>query len=307
MNDTRETVVVKHNEGGAGAFFGHPFRVIVPSNSVGEGCSVIEISLGERLAFPELSLPSELGVYVQSGSLLLQAGCQSLTIPPGEFVHLAAETAVRMTGGEEGCELLLLAFPGGLDHFLLSAGGPPAPKQAATAAEVAVPFSIKCPPNSILFEATSVLAMPPTGEICAFSLGGCLYRSLVDLRHPGFFLFFVSVFPGGQLPAMSGPSDRFFYGVGGTIELKSPSPTAGGRRITVGDTALVAAGVPSGFAHGGGDEVAEFLVGGVSSDFAALLTRAGIPRSWDDQSAPGQDGESLAKILSQTDWKLCGA
>jgi len=304
---TSEEMVVVDQEGVAsGSFCGSPFSVLLPSSWGSGGCSVLRLSLAAGQHFPDIALASELGIYVLSGNFSVQAGCNPTALSTGGFVHVAADVATRMAGGEGGCEILLLAFPGGLDAFFMAGSDGPPAKRMAIAAEAAVPHGIQFPPNGILFDAVPIMAVPPVGEDIAFSLKGCVYRPLIDPLHSGFSLLLVTVFPGGELPSMWGAADRFLHGISGSVELSPSDCAARGRRIVAGETALMVAGVPGGFIHDGGEGVAECLLGIVPSDLGRLLVAAGHARGWDDQSTPEikEDNGGLAESLTRGKWQL---
>jgi quercetin dioxygenase-like cupin family protein len=231
MTARREPRIVPPGQGKWLCWLGHPTEYLARGEDTDESYALSWNQIPSGLAAPPHRHSFHEGFYILKGEITFAAGNQTVVVPAGGFLNVAADVGHwPRSSASEDTEVLVLSAPSGFDRFQFEAGDPVAdasgPFEPATPAHVermkavASKYGIDLNPPKELFKQPPRLRLTQPGEGQVIALVGDLYRFLAisDDTDGSYAIWEALVSPGGGPPPhVHSREDEGFYVLKGQI------------------------------------------------------------------------------------------
>jgi quercetin dioxygenase-like cupin family protein len=124
-----EPVVVRKGEGEVRWWFGQLAELKATAADTGGQLTIVEVTAPPGLEVPlHLHRRDDEGFWILEGKVTLEVGDATIQASAGDYVFGPRDIPHRFTVGDDGCRMLFIMVPGGLED-LVRATSEPAPRR----------------------------------------------------------------------------------------------------------------------------------------------------------------------------------
>jgi mannose-6-phosphate isomerase-like protein (cupin superfamily) len=121
----QEALAVASGQGEARWWFGMLAEIKATAGSTGGGLTLVEITCGPGYQAPlHVHHRDDEGFWVLDGRVTFHVGDASVQAGPGDYAYGPRNVPHRFDVGDEGCRMLFILTPGGLDELIMATSEP---------------------------------------------------------------------------------------------------------------------------------------------------------------------------------------
>ncbi len=121
----QEALAVASGQGEARWWFGMLAEIKASAASTGGGLTLVEVRCGPGYQAPlHVHHRDDEGFWVLDGRVTFHVGDASLEAGPGDYAYGPRDVPHRFDVGDEGCRMLFILTPGGLDELIMATSEP---------------------------------------------------------------------------------------------------------------------------------------------------------------------------------------
>jgi mannose-6-phosphate isomerase-like protein (cupin superfamily) len=121
----QEALAVASGQGEARWWFGMLAEIKATAGSTGGGLTLVEITCGPGYQAPlHVHHRDDEGFWVLDGRVTFHVGDGSVQAGPGDYAYGPRNVPHRFDVGDEGCRMLFILTPGGLDELIMATSEP---------------------------------------------------------------------------------------------------------------------------------------------------------------------------------------
>lgn len=121
----QEALAVASGQGEARWWVGMLAEIKATAGSTGGGLTLVEITCGPGYQAPlHVHHREDEGFWVLDGRVTFHVGDASVQAGPGDYAYGPRNVPHRFDAGDEGCRMLFILTPGGLDELIMATSEP---------------------------------------------------------------------------------------------------------------------------------------------------------------------------------------
>lgn len=121
----QEALAVASGQGEARWWVGTLAEIKATAGSTGGGLTLVEITCGPGYQAPlHVHHREDEGFWVLDGRVTFHVGDASVQAGPGDYAYGPRNVPHRFDAGDEGCRMLFILTPGGLDELIMATSEP---------------------------------------------------------------------------------------------------------------------------------------------------------------------------------------
>ena len=121
----QEALAVASGQGEARWWVGMLAEIKATAGSTGGGLTLVEITCGPGYQAPlHVHHREDEGFWVLDGRVTFHVGDASVQAGPGDYAYGPRNVPHRFDVGDEGCRMLFILTPGGLDELIMATSEP---------------------------------------------------------------------------------------------------------------------------------------------------------------------------------------
>jgi quercetin dioxygenase-like cupin family protein len=121
----QEALAVASGQGEARWWFGMLAEIKATAGSTSGGLTLVEVTCGPGYQAPlHVHHRDDEGFWVLDGRVTFHVGDASVLAGPGDYAYGPRNVPHRFDVGDEGCRMLFILTPGGLDELIMATSEP---------------------------------------------------------------------------------------------------------------------------------------------------------------------------------------